>query len=263
MRRDMSRKLIERGRKGGYDDGRSGYRRSRDRVQLEFDEDGNLDEVQSHRFSQSSRGPQRQMSLGRGTKSLTDKLAPLFRFLRSNVGRPWDKVYSEIRAHIGTNSTLDMHILQHLWDFVDTKNERDLSHGHFVYFGADFIVDAHGILRENEDHYRKRRLRDEKKRAEEAKRKVPNSIRLSDRSFHIKKSGIWYFVEYDNPVEEGDFRPGGAYYLDHVRARRRGEKRLVGDPRQYSVNILDPKYARSKKKQLSHRELRDAGLAND
>ena len=87
MRPDMSRKLIERVRDRDARETRNGYQRHRDRIELEVDEDGNLDEVQEYRHVKSSRGPQRQMSIGRGSKSLTDNLNPLFRFLRSNAAR--------------------------------------------------------------------------------------------------------------------------------------------------------------------------------
>ena len=51
-------------------------------------------------------------------KHFNENLAPLKRFLEKQVGRPWDKVYSEIRAVIDARSTMKHHILQHLDDFV-------------------------------------------------------------------------------------------------------------------------------------------------
>jgi hypothetical protein len=51
-------------------------------------------------------------------KELNENLAPLGRFLRSRVGRPWNSVYSELRAHLAPKRAIDMHILQHLYGFV-------------------------------------------------------------------------------------------------------------------------------------------------
>jgi hypothetical protein len=51
-------------------------------------------------------------------KSLNENLAPLKRYLEKQVNRPWDKVYSEIRATIDARSTVKQHILQHIRDFV-------------------------------------------------------------------------------------------------------------------------------------------------
>jgi hypothetical protein len=51
-------------------------------------------------------------------KWLNENLAPLKRYLEQQVDRPWDKVYSEIRATIDARSTVKQHILQHIKDFV-------------------------------------------------------------------------------------------------------------------------------------------------
>lgn len=52
------------------------------------------------------------------TKSLNENLAPFKRFLMKQRGRKWDEVYSEIRARIDTGSTVKMHILEHIEDFI-------------------------------------------------------------------------------------------------------------------------------------------------
>jgi hypothetical protein len=52
-------------------------------------------------------------------KAFNDHLQPLLRYLYSKVGRPWDKVYSEIRALIGPNSTMQMHLLSHVQGAVE------------------------------------------------------------------------------------------------------------------------------------------------
>lgn len=49
-----------------------------------------------------------------GTKHLSDLLGPLRRFLDGAVGRPWDDVYSELRAGISPRSQLHLHILEHV-----------------------------------------------------------------------------------------------------------------------------------------------------
>jgi hypothetical protein len=51
-------------------------------------------------------------------KWLNENLAPLKRYLEKQVNRPWDKVYSEIRAAIDARSTVKQHVLQHVSDFV-------------------------------------------------------------------------------------------------------------------------------------------------
>jgi hypothetical protein len=56
----------------------------------------------------------------RDEKSLNENLAPLRRYLDRQVDRPWDKVYSEIRANLDTRKATQLHILQHLRDYVQT-----------------------------------------------------------------------------------------------------------------------------------------------
>ena len=48
----------------------------------------------------------------------SENFAPLRRYLRSNVGRPWSKVHAEIRAQLRGGTTMQQHVVQHLWDFV-------------------------------------------------------------------------------------------------------------------------------------------------
>lgn len=54
-----------------------------------------------------------------GEKCLNENLAPLARFLRAQVGRPWDKVHSEISEHLRVTSAVQRHVLEHLSDIVE------------------------------------------------------------------------------------------------------------------------------------------------
>lgn len=54
----------------------------------------------------------------RERKTLSDLLGPLRRFLQSHVGRPWDRVYSEMRCGLSPSSTLHQHIFEHVRQFV-------------------------------------------------------------------------------------------------------------------------------------------------
>jgi hypothetical protein len=59
------------------------------------------------------------VSLGRGSKSLNENLAPLRRFLERRVGRPWDTVRSEICALITPRSAVQKHVLDHVKQMVE------------------------------------------------------------------------------------------------------------------------------------------------
>ena len=62
-------------------------------------------------------GPKRASS-ARRDKELNENLAPLRRYLMGQIGRPWRKVYGEIRQSIDARSAIGLHVLQHLEDFV-------------------------------------------------------------------------------------------------------------------------------------------------
>ena len=53
-----------------------------------------------------------------GSKFLNEHLGPLRRYLDSQVGRPWDKVFSEICTHINGNSAVQDHVRDHVEDYV-------------------------------------------------------------------------------------------------------------------------------------------------
>ncbi|MDY7015891.1 MAG: hypothetical protein SVX43_20315 [Cyanobacteriota bacterium] len=53
------------------------------------------------------------------TKYFSDHLAPLRRWLRSQVGQPWDRVYGELCWKLDPTTLSGQHILSHVWDFVE------------------------------------------------------------------------------------------------------------------------------------------------
>jgi hypothetical protein len=97
MRPDMHKVIVERPRLGGH-----GARKGRRPRDLE-DLPANL----------GMRRP-----YGHHGKDLNDHLGPLRRFLRKQVGRPWDKVYSEICAGLRSGHPLHDHLRRHVFDYV-------------------------------------------------------------------------------------------------------------------------------------------------
>lgn len=59
-----------------------------------------------------------------GGKVLNENLAPLRRYLERQVGRPWNKVYAEISAHLRPISAVQQHVRDHLHDFVAVTPRR-------------------------------------------------------------------------------------------------------------------------------------------
>lgn len=106
MRKDMSKVIVERPRKGGN---KSNLKRTRRSYKSNPDQDSPTKES----MKQAHKEPRGWDDL----KELNENLAPLHRFLQKNAGRKWDDVYSEICEHININSDVQYHILQHIeWD---------------------------------------------------------------------------------------------------------------------------------------------------
>lgn len=53
-----------------------------------------------------------------GDKQLSENFAPLVRFLRRNVGRPWAKVHSEMAQVLAPSNAVQRHVLVHVADFL-------------------------------------------------------------------------------------------------------------------------------------------------
>jgi len=53
------------------------------------------------------------------TKHIRDRLAPLYRWLRSKVGQNWDDVYSQLTRELKSNTRSREHLIFHVWRFVE------------------------------------------------------------------------------------------------------------------------------------------------
>lgn len=107
MRADMAKVLVERPRPGSRQKSRprKGYRTA------------------ARKGLEAGDAPAREGMTARcgGTRFFNEHLAPLRRFLDKRVGRPWDKVLSEISARIDRGNVVQKHILTHLFDYVVTQ----------------------------------------------------------------------------------------------------------------------------------------------
>jgi hypothetical protein len=108
MRTDMAKVIVERPRVGSRLPSRKkGYRKFLQKTAVE-----NL--------------PTREPLLGhwRGKgRWLNEHLGPMRRFLRSNVGRPWNKVHQELCEHVSFDNPVQSHVLSHVFDFVQQHVE--------------------------------------------------------------------------------------------------------------------------------------------
>lgn len=182
MREDIAKVIVERPRIGGQ-----GNRKGRPQS---FDE------------LPTKEGIRQRISDGKG---FNENLAPLRRFLATQVGRPWDKVYAEICAHLKPTSTVQQHVRSHLADFVALKlhvnKAGTLEHhdrrGPDPKWYQPFYVDPRdGILKRTvtEKEWR-RRARQRKQKLVEAKTTVDKIVLGPMTELH-RLDGIWYCLEY-------------------------------------------------------------------
>jgi hypothetical protein len=77
-------------------------------------------------------------------KEFHDKLGPALRWLGSQVGRPWDHVYSELCTMFDRRNLAATHVIDsHMLGEVHRGGLRTHSR-------PDFVVDGHGILRRDD-----------------------------------------------------------------------------------------------------------------
>jgi hypothetical protein len=160
-----------------------------------------LDQEPKHlgmRRSQRERG---------GYKMLNENLAPLRRFLERQVGRPWDKVFSEIAARLRADSTVQQHVRDHLQDFVATRPRRGIStwhrRGDAALWRQPLYVDPRdGILKRTD------RLPDVRKRTKAGSSVIPPVERIELSSTRELRciDGIWYDISLA-PLLEPEYRP--------------------------------------------------------
>jgi hypothetical protein len=215
------------------------------------------------------------MRAGYGRPALNENLNPLRRYLHSQVGRPWDKVYSEIANTIDRRNTVQQHVYQHLDNFVAVKVVRKA--GRLVdldaYSGVDevsqqlYVDPRTGLLRINKS-YRTWSQRS-RARAREYEAKVHARCRIVDEATRLHLiDGEWYEVRYaplppmavkDVVVRGRTVRKYVAESRFDVVLKRMRSRTTVDD----SATFYAPGavYA-SSKRQLSHREKKNYGLVS-
>jgi hypothetical protein len=191
MREDMSRVIVERPRLGGG--------RSRKGGAVAFDD------LPKHE------GIRRRHVLSGDYKMLNENLSPLRRYLERQVGRPWNKIYSEIALHLRVDNTVQQHVRDHLADFVAINPHRRSGR----LFGLDgskvcydrlwlepFYVDPRdGLLKRTDRLAEARALR----HARRAPPVPPDRIALgADRELRCL-NGLWFEVMLA-PLPEPEYR---------------------------------------------------------
>lgn len=253
MRGDMPKVIVERPRRGG------GWRRKGRPLR---DDDLSLSEAEVKRHDRA-RG---------ATKNLNENLAPLKRFLESQAGRSWNKVWSEICENLKPSNTVQQHVRDHIGDFVAIKTSMKegevwvhhrWSRGPLKESHVRLFVDPKsGLLRKNK-HWRSWNAAARARKAKEAKaREARMRIVSATTQLHLLDDGAWWEVTLapvPTGVEEVKTRHGVRRHTFEkavedavLRAGLSGLGRaaLYGRAGVYAVA----------KRQLSKKEMRDSKL---
>lgn len=102
MRSDMTKVLVERPRHGARLKDPSGYKR---------------DIARAGENPPNKESMRKKWKKGYAGKDFSDLIGPIRRYLHSQVGRPWDKVWSDICQ--SDKSKLSHHFRRHFMDFVE------------------------------------------------------------------------------------------------------------------------------------------------
>jgi hypothetical protein len=216
MRADMHEVLIERPRHGYR---LKSHRGNKPRVAEWDGEDG---------FSRDYTPRQNR------TKYLSDLLSPLKRWLRAQVNRPWDKVWSELCAGIDTRGVIGRHLMDHARQFVDTDCRIDAqrrvwvsaSRYHRQFYGEGlmapeglYVHPLTGLLRWKEPPPRSSWRRVE----------VNEDVRrLGENAFLLRRDGIWYAVVAERILYERKGEPAADFIVGGMGYRVTQKRQLSG-----------------------------------
>lgn len=200
MRKDMSKVIVERPRRGRSYAAAAPPGRSEPLV---GDDDEPL----------RARKPKRTKTLR--TKGLNENLAPLRRYLAKQVGRPWSKVYAEISENLRPTSTVQQHVRDHIQDFVAFQTrlldgavmttprwggEQELSQDY-----REFFVHPRSKLLMKNKHYRSWSRRRKDKEAEAARERADRMREIDARTqLHRLKDDVWWEVRLGRVSPNGE-----------------------------------------------------------
>ena len=269
MRSDMSKVIVERPRFGrGYKFPRG---TERHRTPIDADDDTGMPNFE---------GIKKPWSASGNLKCLNENLQPLKRFLNSRVGQLWNDIYSEIRANLRVDSAVQLHVIQHLEDFVALHVRMIDGEPHKIYGRGWEPVDARwwrdqffvhpetGILM----HSPKRKRQKYQYRSPYQPRNCPyERVTIGRMSRAFKIDGYWYELtlmpiteqhatqdgrvdvqdillpETSRLVEFWDFYGGPYYAVKKRQMNSRAIRQLISDILVIPANQKDPSFTNSQR----------------
>jgi len=217
MRDDFSKQLVERERTRSWDKFHN-YRNVKGPKGLNDGEVGGRESMR------------RKFNHGYDRKHFNENLNPLYGWVRSCLGKNWDRCYSELRRKFDARSVINNHILEHLWGIIEThtfvdEHGRSMARpGNYSSTGAvpvseclkdHYVCPKSGMVRatQKKTHRQIRKLRAAERVKEEAKVK-----RFVDGGVLRLIDGVWYrfdllevpkiSIKYERPPGRTEFECG-------------------------------------------------------
>jgi len=188
------------------------------------------------------------------TKWFDDHLSPLKRWLRKQVNRPWDKIYSELVSTVDTRTVVGQHLIDHVKSEVALHCVR-ANDGRLVRASdwtwrqevKGLYVDPRtGILRWKPKHTNRQRWQDTQRAEQERLRDVRQLA--ADRLLH-RENGIWFELE----VRKLQLIRRCACKPAHIQPKQDAP----------TTNNALGRFEVLAKRQLNRKELRKHGLSNE
>ena len=220
MRSDLNKQLCEHERYGssnGFSEVRHNKNFEADTYYTNEDREdsvgmlGHSRESMKHRYAITGRG-----------KEFSENFAPLWGAIRKNVGRPWDKVYSDICKVFDKRSVINQHILLHLFDFVETKTYLNENNNVMIRMNYGSDTDLHGggeyyvhprtgLLCKNK-FYRNYKHAQRVRQEQHIKAQLEVIRKLDDATNLEKLDGVWYECKYELIIGGKEYKPQRVRY---------------------------------------------------
>lgn len=197
MRKDMGKIITEKPRGG------SGARNAKTAMSIKWQgHDGDYDIPQKQSSS-------RHRIHGYNAKEFTDVLGPLYRYLDKQVGRPWNKVHSELCEVLDKRKLTHAHVFTH----IDSYVEKDVYKGvdgkwHSRPYGG-LIGDRYGGLYV---HPKSGLICRQKIKETDKPKKDYELYKIDNKNELRRVEGIWYLIKLDMVlVDKYDWKTNKGY----------------------------------------------------
>lgn len=129
-------------------------------------------------------------------KEFNDLLGPLYRYVASRVGKPWNKTYKEVCVPLKGRNTVQQHLLSHLMQWVEDKvwinEEGRPRHANGTHLWKEFYVDPRDGVLKKLKKIDERRWRSDRMRIRDADE--ADEMKTKEGQVFRKVDGLWFEV---------------------------------------------------------------------